>query len=154
MTDDTPDADEILELTGFDPGSSVLTRRQAEVLALREDGLSQAAIADQLATSRANISSVESSARENIRKARETIAFAEMLQTAVQVSIEADTDLYEVPEMVYEACDDAGIKVEQTAPKLLNTISDAAGEAVQGRRVCEELVVGVTVDGVVRVHVP
>jgi hypothetical protein len=152
MTDDIPPVDDLLEEMGFDSETNVLTRRQAEVLALRERGLSQATIAERLATSRANISSVESSARENIRKARETIAFAELLQTAVQVQIEADTDLYDVPGAVYEACDEAGIKIEQTAPKLLNAISDAAGDAIRGRQVRRDLVVGVTSNGAVRVR--
>lgn len=152
MTDDAPDVDELLERTGFDPDTNVLTRRQAEVLALREQGLSQASIAEQLDTSRANISSVESSARDNVRNARETIAFAETLQTAAQVPVEAETDLYDVPAAVYEACDDAGIKVDQTAPKLMNAISDAADNAIHGRQVKRDLIVGITTDGTVRVR--
>jgi hypothetical protein len=152
MTDDAPDVDELLDRTGFDAETNVLTRRQAEVLALRERGLSQAAIAERFATSRANISSVESSARANVRKARETIAFADTLQTAVQVPIDAGLDLYDVPEAVYDVCDEAEIKVEQSAPTLMHTISDAAGEAIQGREVRRDLVVGITADGDVRVR--
>jgi Tfx family DNA-binding protein len=152
MTEDVPDANEILERTGFDPETTVLTRRQAEVLALRERGLSQASIADRLATSRANISSVESSARENIRKARETIGFGEILQSAVHVTVSVDTDLYDVPEMIYSACDEADINVQHTEPELLNVVSDGAGDAVRGRQVLSDLLIGVTSDGAVRVR--
>ena len=149
---DPPDADELLDRAGFDADESVLTRRQAEVLALREHGVRQATIAESLGTSRANVSSVEASARENVAKARETVAFAEALTAPVRVEIDEGTDLYDVPQRVYSACDEAGVKVNHTAPDLMKLISDAAGDAIQGRKVRERLLVGVTADGSVRVR--
>lgn len=146
------EADTLLDQAGFDPDESVLTRRQAEVLALREQGLSQAAIADRLGTSRANVSGIESSARENVEKARETIAFMETLRAPVRVNVDSGTDLYEVPQLVYEACDEAGVKVMHTAPDLMELINEAAGDAIRGRQVAEEILVGVTSDGEVRVR--
>ncbi|MBP1987966.1 Tfx family DNA-binding protein [Halolamina salifodinae] len=146
------DADELLARAGFDAASNVLTRRQAEVLALRERGLRQSDIADRLGTSRANVSSVEASARENVQKARETVSFAEALSAPVRVRVAADTDLYDVPEQVYDACDEAGVKVGYAAPELMKIVGDAAGDAVHGREVREELLVGVTSDGQVRVR--
>ncbi|WP_433626052.1 Tfx family DNA-binding protein [Halomicrococcus sp. NG-SE-24] len=149
-----PDADELLRQAGFDADESVLTYRQAEVLALRERGLSQAAIADALGTSRANVSSVEASARGNVRKARETVAFAAALEAPVRIEVDAGTDLYDVPSRVYDACDDAGVKVSHAAPELMKLISDSAGDAVDGRAVQEPLLVGVTPDGDVTVRKP
>jgi len=146
------DLDALLQRTGFDEETSVLTRRQAEVLALRERGLSQSAIAERLGTSRANVSGVEASARENVEKARETVAFAETLRAPVRIEIDDGTDLYDVPDRVYDACDEAGVKVVYTAPNLMKAVADAAGSAVEGRRVTEDLVVGVTSDGEVRVR--
>lgn len=149
---DAPDVDTLLERAGFDAEQSVLTRRQAEVLALRERGVRQAEIAERLGTSRANVSSIEASARANIEKARETVAFADALTAPVRVEIDAGTDLYDVPKRVYDACDDAGVKVNHTAPHLMELVSDAAGDAVQGREVRRNLFVGVTSDGSVRVR--
>ncbi|WP_255168985.1 Tfx family DNA-binding protein [Natrononativus amylolyticus] len=146
------DVDALLEEIGFDPDASVLTRRQAQVLALRERDVSQAAIADELGTSRANVSSIEGSARDNLAKARETVAFADALRAPVRVHVPAGTDLYDVPQQVYDACDEAGVKVSHTAPDLMKVVSDAAGEAVSGRQVVEALVVGVTTEGTVRVR--
>ncbi|MCU4740931.1 Tfx family DNA-binding protein [Natronoglomus mannanivorans] len=146
------DAETLLEEIGFDPEASVLTRRQAQVLAFRERGLSQAAIADRLGTSRANVSSIEGSARDNVRKAHETVAFAEALRAPVRVRISAGTDLYDVPGQVYDACDEAGVKVKHTAPDLMKVISDGAGDAVSGRQVAADFVVGVTAEGGVRVR--
>ncbi|MFD1513318.1 Tfx family DNA-binding protein [Halomarina rubra] len=149
---DPADVDDILGRTGFDPETSVLTRRQAEVLALREHGLAQAAIAEWLGTSRANVSSIEASARENVAKARETLAFAEALRAPVRLTVETGTDLYDVPQRVYSACDDAGVKVNYAAPELMKLVSDAAGDAVRGREVRRDLLVGVTSEGQVRVR--
>ena len=147
-----PDPDEILAELGFDAATNVLTRRQAEVLALRERGLAQAAIAERLGTSRANVSSVESSARENVARARETVAFAEALHAPVRVTLETGTDLYDVPNLVYSACDEAGVKVNHTAPEVMKLVSDEAGDAVRGREVKRDLTVGVTSEGVIRVR--
>ena len=147
-----PDVDELLERAGFDADESVLTRRQAEVLALRERGVAQADIADSLGTSRANVSSVESSARQNVEKARETVAFAEALSAPVRLTVEAGTDLYDVPNMVYSACDEAGVKVNRTAPELMKLVGDEAGDAVHGREVRRDITVSVSGDGTVRVR--
>lgn len=154
IDDDAVDADDLLDRTGFDADASVLTRRQAEVLALRERGLRQVDVADRLGTSRANVSSVEASARENVEKARETVAFAEALAAPVRVEIPAGTDLYDVPSRVYDACDEAGVKVGHTAPNLMKVVGDAAGDAVQGREIRQRLFVTVASDGTVRVRRP
>jgi hypothetical protein len=153
MSEEVPDVSEVLDRAGFDPAASVLTRRQAEVLALRERGFPQADIAAELGTSRANVSKVEASARENISKARETVAFAETLQAPVQVTIEPGADLYEVPDRVYAGCDDAGVKVPYSAPEVMKLVSDAAGDAIAGREVKQHILVGVTSDGTMRVRV-
>ncbi|SNR38432.1 Tfx family DNA-binding protein [Halorubrum vacuolatum] len=148
------DPDALLARVGFDPEANVLTRRQAEVLALRERGLRQSDIADYLGTSRANVSSVEASARANVDRAKETIAFAEALSAPVHVEIAAGTDLYDAPRRVYDACDEAGVKVNKTAPDLMKTIGDRAGDAVRGREVRHRLFVTVTDEGTLRVRKP
>lgn len=146
------DIAELLDEIGFDSENSVLTYRQAQVLALRERGVSQADIAGALGTSRANVSSIESSARENVAKAQETVAFAEALRAPVRIRVPEGTDLYDVPQLVYEACDEAGVKVDHTAPDLMKVVSDAAGTAVSGRQVAAPLIIGVTSEGTVRVR--
>ena len=149
---DVPDPDELLAELGFDETESVLTRRQAEVLALRERDVPQRTIADELGTSRANVSSVEASARNNVERAHETMAFAEALRAPVRVAVDAGTDLYDVPSRVFSACDEAGVKVNRTAPELMKLVGDAAGDAVVGREVKRDLIVSVTSDGQVRVR--
>jgi Tfx family DNA-binding protein len=146
------DRADVLEEVGFDAERSVLTRRQATVLALRERGLTQGAIAERFGTSRANVASIEASARENVAKARETVAFVAALEAPVRVTVPAGDDLYDVPGRVFDACDAADIKVPYTAPELMTEVSDAAGDAVVGRELRETIVVSVTTDGDVRVR--
>ncbi|ERH01201.1 MAG: DNA-binding protein, Tfx family [Halonotius sp. J07HN6] len=146
------DVAELLDRTGFDADENVLTRRQAEVLALREHGLRQLDIANLLGTSRANVSNIEGSARENVEKATETVNFAEALDAPVRVEIPADTDLYQVPNMVYDAADEAEIEVSYTAPDLMKLVSDRASSVVKGRNVKHRLVVSVTDEGTIRVR--
>ena len=146
------DPDALLADSDLDPEGTFLTERQAEVLVLRERGLTQAAIVDRLGTTRENVSGLESRARDNIEKARNTVEFAELLLAPIQVELPAGTDLYEAPDRVFEACDDADIKVTQNAPELMKSISDAAGSAIEGRQVKTSVLVSVTSNGRVRVR--
>ena len=50
----------------------LLTERQMEVLRYRKQGLTQQQIADIISTSKANVCTIEKSAMENIRRAKET----------------------------------------------------------------------------------
>lgn len=149
---DDPDANPVLRRLGFDADTSVLTRRQAEVLVLRERGVSQADIADVLGTSRANVSKVEASARENIEKAHETVAFAEALSAPVQVEVDPGTPVFDVPDLVYEACDEAGVKVASAAAALMRRIREEASESVDDGTVTNRLLVVVDADGGVHVR--
>lgn len=154
IVEEPHDVEAILRGSGFSSERTFLTHRQAEVFVLREYGFKQAEIADYIDTTRENVSGIEARARENIDKARETIEFSELVSAPVRLEIPADTDLYDLPDMVFDACDTAGIKVGQNAPELMKSISDAAGSAVEGRQVRTELVVNVTSDGTVRIKMP
>ena len=152
MPEEREDVDALLARVGFDAEQNVLTRRQATVLALRERGHSQAAIAERLGTSRANVANVEASARANVRKAREAVDFAEALRAPVSVGIEAGTDIYDVPDEVYAAADEADVTVEYGAPELMKAVVDAAADAIRDRVVMTPLTVSVGRDGLVTVR--
>jgi len=145
------DVEALVSRTGFDADRNVLTRRQAEVYALRKQGFRQADVARILGTSRANVANVEASARRNVRNARNTVAFADVLAAPIRVDIEAGTDLYDVPQRVFTTCDEADVEVSHTAPELMELVSDAAGQAVRDREVVRRIAVGVDADGTVRV---
>ena len=53
----------------------LLTERQREVLRYSKQGMTQQQIADIINTSKANVCTIEKSAMENIRRAKETLEF-------------------------------------------------------------------------------
>lgn len=152
MMEEGPDVDTLLDGIGFNEDDSVLTRRQAEVLALRERDIPQRVIAKTLGTSRANVSSIEASARRNIEKARETVAIADALAAPVRVPVEPGTDLFEIPEAVYAACDDIGTKVTHTSASLIRQIREETPEAIAEHTVTELIIIGVGRDGTITVQ--
>lgn len=165
MVTDDPDRDGVgdvdlqavatlLDEVGFDEDQTLLTRRQAEILVLRERGHRQADIAAALDTTRENVTGIERRARENVEKARATVEFSDYLSAPVRVEVPAGTDLYDAPDLVFEACDDADITVTHNAPELMKLISDGAGGAVEGRQIRRPISVSVTSDGTVRVTKP
>jgi len=117
------------------------------VLELRRAGLSQAEIARKLGTSRANISATEKTARENIRRAENTVKFARMLEAEIWVRIERETDLNEVPKMIYERAGAAEIWVRLDTPSLIGKIKEECRSKIKGRRIIGEIEVAITGDG-------
>lgn len=154
MAPRSPDGDaaSLLEAAGFDPDRSVLTRRQAEVFALREHGVPQSEIAERLGTSRANVAGIEASARENVAKARDTLDFVETVQAPVRVQLPAGTDVFEVPDRVFDAADASGIKVTHSATELVQVLSQSVGGAMDGRQLTRPVVVSVGADGGIQVR--
>lgn len=149
-----PGVDLIAEELDVDETSMFLTRRQATVLAMRERGLDQGAIADHLSCSRANVSNIERSARENIEKARATLSVAEILTAPVRVELPVGLPLHEAPERIYEACDEVDLKVNYGAPELIRKLTATAPDADQQGRLSDDLVVSVTSTGEVHVLTP
>ena len=148
----TEDVDELLDRAGFDAEESVLTRRQAEVLALRERDVSQATIADRLGTSRANVAGIEASTRENVRKARSTIELVDALRAPVRLTIDPGTDVYEIPDRIYRAADAADLKVTLSAVDVIERLTEAAREALDRRELTAPVRVTVSADGEVRIR--
>ena len=144
--------DDLLVEAGFDPDENVLTRRQAQVLALREREFSQDAIADILGTTRANISSIEASARRNVDRANETVAVAAALRAPVRVRIEPGTDLFDVPDAIFRACDETGTKVAHPSAEVVRAVRQDAPRAIDDGQVVTPLLIGVDKDGTITIR--
>ena len=138
-----------IEFEAFDIVESemFLTRRQATVLAMREAGADQGAIAEYLECSRANVSNIERSARDNIDKARTTLSFAAILTAPVRLELSADLALHEAADRIYAACDEVDLKVNHGAPDLIRKITAISPESEQRGRLVEDLVVTITSEG-------
>ncbi len=131
----------------FNTGGTFLTERQAEVLTLRGKGLTQSEVADRLGTTVANISTVEKRARRNLEKAARTLKLAREIEAPLRLSVDEGVDLYDVPGMVYDAADGAGIKVALSGPEILRLLHREAGPRVRDRAVVEPLSISVGSDG-------
>lgn len=141
-----------MERPPVDLDETFLTERQAEVLARRNDGLTQRAIADDIGTSVANVSAVEGAARRNVARARRTLTLARLLGAAVRLRAEAGTDLREVVDRVYGAGDEAGVRIAYTDPELATHLHAHLADRLEDRRLTDDAAVGVLEDGEVVTH--
>ena len=130
---------------------SLLTSRQATVLKLRRQGLSQQEVAEVLGTTRSNVSILEKRALVNVGRARATLREWTMIQAPVSIRVPAGADLFEVPGLVFTEADRSGIKLDIGSVDVVVQIREKAPEALKKRVVIRDLEVAVTEDGVVLV---
>lgn len=115
---------------------SFLTPNQLKVLELRARGLTQEEVAELIGTTRANVSIAEKRAKENIEKARKTLKAFEMLHPIV-LNIPKETDLFQVPVLIYQEADKHGIKVLYNTTSLIGVLRRRAKSKISGNRVTE-----------------
>jgi Tfx family DNA-binding protein len=125
----------------------LLTDRQKEVLRYRKQGMTQQQIADIIDTSKANVCTIEKSAMENIRRARDTLEFLYTLDATHLCTIQAGTDLLDVPPVVYQEAERHGIKVKYDTISLINKLRESAPERFRARQVRENVDVYINDEG-------
>ena len=125
----------------------LLTERQMEVLRYRRQGLTQQQIADIIATSKANVCTIEKSAMENIRRAKETLDFLYTLDSTHLCSIKSGTDLFDVPPIIFSEAEKLNIKVKYDTISLINHLRDSRPKSYQARSLSENVEVYLTTDG-------
>jgi len=129
----------------------LLTRRQVAVLKLRRQGLSQQEVAEILGTTRSNVSILEKRALQNVSRARATLREWTMIHAPISITVPAGTDLFDLPGLVFQEADRAGIKLEIGSVDIVVQIREKAPEALRKRVVVRDLEVAVTEDGLVLV---
>ena len=125
----------------------VLTDRQREVLRYRKAGLTQQQIADIIKTSKTNICTIEKSAMENVRRARETLDFFYSLDARHICTIEKGSDLLEASKKIYSEAEKIGITVRYDNIQLMYRIREAIPEKNKSRFVREKIEVYLKNDG-------
>ncbi len=126
---------------------TLLTDRQKEVIRYRKQGMTQQQIADRLGTSKANICTIEKSANENIRRAKETLEFLYTLDATELCVLPEGTDLMEAPKIIYVSAAPLNIKIRYDTLALINRISSYMPEKIKGRHVKEDIIVYLNNDG-------
>ena len=109
----------------------LLTERQMEVLRYRKQGLTQQQIADIISTSKANVCTIEKSAMENIRRAKETLEFLYTLDATHLCTIPSGTDLFDVPSIIFGEAEKINIKVMYDTISLINRLREPAPSVVK-----------------------
>lgn len=125
----------------------LLTDRQKEVLRYRKQGLTQQQIADIISTSKANVCTIEKSAMENIRRAKETLDFLYTLDATHLCTVQAGTDLLDVSPIIYGEAEKLGIKVKYDTISLINKLRESAPERFRARHIRENVEVYINNEG-------
>jgi Tfx family DNA-binding protein len=127
--------------------NGLLTERQKEVLRYRRQGLTQQQIADIIGTSKANVCTIEKSALENVRRARETLQFMYTLDARFLCAIPAGADILTVPEAIFREAGGRGTKVRYDTISLINRLRESLPHNVHARFVKDEIQVYLNDDG-------
>jgi len=130
---------------------SLLTERQARVLQLRFQGLSQQDVADLMGTTRSNISILEKRAHQNIERAKCTIQHWTMIQAPVSLRVPAGTDVFDLPSMAFAAADQQGIQLPVTSMDMVVQMKTKAPQLFKKRALPRDVEIFITRDGEVLV---
>lgn len=125
----------------------LLTDRQREVIRYRKQGLTQQQIADIINTSKANVCTIEKSAMENIRRAKETLEFLYTLDATHLCTIPVGTDLFDVPGIIFTEAEKNNIKVKYDTISLINRMREARPQSYKARCICEDVEIYITDSG-------
>ena len=110
----------------------------------RKQGLTQQQIADIISTSKANVCTIEKSAMENIRRAKETLEFLYTLDATHLCTIPSGTDLFEVPAIIFSEAEKINIKVKYDTISLINRLRESRPQCCKARCMCEDVLVYIT----------
>ncbi|NMX21513.1 hypothetical protein C5S30_03585 [ANME-1 cluster archaeon GoMg4] len=124
-----------------------LTKRQMEVLKLRNEGLSQEEIAQRFGQTKQNISAIERMARANVKKAENTLKFVKLLKAPIWFTVDENTDLEEVTKKVFSEADRAKIHIAYDVLSLATKIREELRDKIKHRLIVREFEIGITKEG-------
>jgi Tfx family DNA-binding protein len=125
----------------------LLTDRQKEVLRYRKAGLTQQEIAEMINTSKANVCTIEKSAYENVKRARETIEFIHTLDAQRLCCIERGTDLIHAAEFIFDEAGKMNIKVIYNTLEVCDRIKEQVPDSYRDRKLRAEVGVYIKENG-------
>lgn len=112
-----------------------LTRRQFEVFKRRREGKSLTEIAEELGTSRSNISSIARIAELNVERARNTLKLIKTIDWPIAIDVKAGSNVYDVSDEVFRKADEKGISISRNYSELVRLITEMLGRKNLKRRV-------------------
>jgi Tfx family DNA-binding protein len=130
----------------------LLTEEQLKILGYRLNGLKQEEIAGKLGTTRQNVSLIERRARSNLEKAEATLKAYKRLRTVATVELESNNHLVDVPRMLVDAADEAGVKITIDFSLVYKELRDEAKDSIRGTRVVKPILLHILRDGKIDVE--
>ncbi|MCL5068036.1 MAG: Tfx family DNA-binding protein [Thaumarchaeota archaeon] len=127
--------------------NTTLTSRQWEVIRYRAQGLTQAAVASKLNTTRVNVTEVERRARLKINAAKATLAALQELHASGEVLIPSGTSVFEAVSMIILRADILGIRLQGTADDVLAAVRSIWRKKIRGHRLTSAAKVVIVTDG-------
>ena len=126
---------------------SLLTDRQLEVLKLRQQGLSQAEVAERFKTTRSNISILERRAHDNIKRAERTLKQWMMIRAPISLKVREGTDVFDLPKMIFEAADKKALQLPTTSLDIIVQLRRKAPQLFRRRAVMKDVEIFITEEG-------
>jgi len=126
---------------------SLLTERQLEVLKLRQQGLSQADVAERFGTTRSNISILERRAHDNIERAKHTLQQWMMIRAPISLKVREGTDVFDLPKMIFEAADKKSLQLPTTSLDIIVQLRRKAPQLFRRRAIMKDVEIFVTEEG-------
>jgi Tfx family DNA-binding protein len=125
----------------------LLTKRQIEVLKMRQEGRSQQQVAEMLGTTRSNISILEKRAHQNISRAERTLQQWMMIRAPISLKVKAKMDVFELPKMIFAAADEKGLRLPVTSLDIIVQLRRKAPQVFKKRALEEDAMIFVTEEG-------
>ena len=126
---------------------SLLTDRQLEVLKLRQQGYSQAEVAERFGTTRSNISILEKRAHDNIERAKRTLQQWMMIRAPISLKVREGTDVFDIPKMIFEAADKKPLQLPITSLDIIVQLRRKAPQLFRRRAVMKDVEIFITEEG-------
>ncbi len=130
----------------------LLTDRQKMVIQFRKEGMTQQEIADELKTTRSNISLIEKAAKDNIRLAKEALDYIYSLEATLVCTLSAGSELTQEIFLIYKAARQTGIKVQYDTGALLSRILTAVPEKISDGTIREDINVYLNLTGIIYIY--
>lgn len=128
-----------------------LTEKQLEVFKRRKKGESLSEIAEDMNTSKSNVSHILKDAKKNIEKSENTLKLIRTLDWPIEIEVEPGTDLYDVLDEIFQKADEKNIHLSYSGPELVEVMGRKGNKLVRGRKVLSLLNVKISRDGEVEV---
>ena len=127
--------------------NSFLTEQQIKVIKMRKQGLTQREIAEELRTTRVNISILERRAYENISRAKVTLEILNRLEIPSIITVLPDTIITDIPRIIIDKADDLGVKIKGSCLDILEMVRKNAGKKIKGDHVRTAIIIEIIPDG-------